>query len=158
MSDRYFRIQDRKRKLPKESVNSWTGSEAEYMNGVSAFLDLFTASRDLLGRDDVDGLGINYAETIEENGGAPSLSVFRGTVVDDDSGSGVVVAPNRSTEKRFSKKQVLAAWVSAVLKEFPEDREELLDIDESDRWEHLRDSYRLTDFEEDAVTALFRKK
>lgn len=154
MVDTFFRIQDSRAALPERSRNYWTGGEAEYMDGVSAFGSLHIASRDLLGRDDVDGLGICYADSVEEDGGTPVLSVFAGEDTEDEAQNvnGYAVEADRSTERRFTAEQVLRAWKLAVVAEYPEEAGAIDGYD----WDELAEEFNLTEFEEDAVAVLLK--
>lgn len=148
----FFRIQDARTELPERSKNYWTGNEDTHMGGVSAFGELYTASRDLLGKEDVDGHGIVYSEGIAEDGGKPVLSVFGGHDLGDESPNvnGYSVEAQRNTEHRFSPDEVLNAWKKAVVKEFPDDAGSVKDMD----WDKLAEVYNLKDFEVDAYKAL----
>jgi hypothetical protein len=94
------------------------------MPGVSAFVNLVNALDDLLGRR-WDETGACYAGAIEEAGGTPCLSVFEGEEIEDDAGAGVVVEPDRETERRYSSSEVWEIVLTAIAEEFPEDAEEI---------------------------------
>lgn len=143
----YFRIQDDRSALPKRSRNYWTGYDSQYFVGVSAFLDFWTAVRDLVLGKDVDGLGINYAGAIREEGGTPCLSIFSGEFLEDDSTSGVIVRPKRKSEKRYSSDQIKDAFIQAISHEFTE-------IDPSLSWDAIEEEYDLESFAEDALKFL----
>lgn len=149
----WFRIQDSGKQTPARSTNWWAGGEGTHLNGVSAFISLHTASRDLLGREDVDGLGIgSYAGGIEEDGGDPVLSVFKGWDAGDESSNvnGFSVNAEMETEIRFSATEVLLAWKKAIVKEFPDDVAQVKDMD----WDDLSEDYDLSGFDVDAFHAL----
>ena len=143
----YYRIQDARFPLPTASVNAWTSSEAATMPGVSAFLDLWTALRDLMAGNDIDGWGVNYAEQIREAGGEPVLSIFEGTFREDDSGAGVVVEPDRATERRYTPAEILAHSVAVIAAEYPDAA-----MDAS--WEALTTTYRVEEWAEELTEAL----
>lgn len=148
--ERYYRIQDNRSALPQQSRNYWSNG-GEFMDGVSAFGDLLTASRDLLGREDVDGLGGCYTDMITEEGGVAVLSTFYGEDCGDESENvqGWSVDVDLTTERRFTSAQVLNAWKSAIIAEFGDD------VD-SYTWEQLQGEYELDDFTEDAAALLFK--
>jgi hypothetical protein len=146
-----FRIQDSRFPLPERSRDYWD-TDTEHLEGVSGFGTLLNASRDMLSSKDVDGLGVNYAENVKDEGGEPILSVFAGTDLGDESPNvnGWSVEPQRETEIRFTPDEILTAWKRAVLKEFPHDAESVAKMDFSE----LDDSYQLEDFDVDAFHAL----
>lgn len=144
----FFRIQDERSPLPERSRSAWTGSESEQLDGVSAYSQLLDASRDLLSGKDVDGVGINYAADVRDQGGKPVLSVFGGRDLGDESPNvrGWSVEPERPTETRFTTEHITQAWRDAVSKEFPEDRTEIQKMS----FRELDDTYELSDNEIDA--------
>lgn len=144
--DTYFRIQDSRSELPAQSRNYWSGNDSDLMDGVSAFGDLFTASRDLLGREDVDGLAVCYADSVEEDGGIAVLSVFQGEDLEDESPNvnGYSVDVDRATERRFSAEQVLTAWKQAVSDVFGDNVTDYT-------WEQLEAEYELNELADEAV-------
>lgn len=157
--DAFFRIQDARYQLPTKSTNWRAYDSDEHMNGVSAFIDLMSATKDLLGHQSADGWSNVYSEAVIESGGQPTLSIFTGDIVEEDVGAGVVVKPNYKTERRFATRNLWAAWIRALASEFKEDANKLA------RWprtpngfEDLKQQYDLDDFQEDVFRALWRHR
>lgn len=157
--DAFFRIQDGRYPLPSASTN-WRNYESdEEMNGVSAFIDLVSASKDLLGHQSADGWGNSYAEAVVEAGGYPMLCIFSGEIVEEDVGAGVVVDPKRKSERRFGVRNVWAAWLRGLIEIFPEDKFTLAKWSRTiDGWSELSDAYELDDVQEEVFRALYRRK
>lgn len=120
----FYRVQDARFPLPERSSNWRPSSPDEEFGGVCAFASLVNALDDLLGRR-WDANGVCYADAVEEAGGTPVLSVFEGWEVGDDAGAGVVVDPDRSTERRFSVDEVWDAVLTAISQDEPDLADEI---------------------------------
>ncbi|MEW6732459.1 MAG: hypothetical protein AB1489_14110 [Acidobacteriota bacterium] len=135
----YFRIQ-----------NGRSSTETADTGEVTAFISLYTACQDLLGRQ--AQTGTSQTSLIEEQGGLPTLIIFTGEAIKEESAISITVKPDSKPVRLFSINQVWSLWLNTLMELLPAHSERLLEWPHTpEGWEALEKEFPLRNYEADVI-------